>query len=173
MTQDFTRGPPSTRPLPSRLIPPTYPGPIEVRRTSTAGTVRLPNGQPFLTHARRDDRARGRARRPVARALLRLLLGLVNEQTHTITDAPSLKKDGERCPRTKCHLSPRLFCGRAQTTAIRPRRCIPGCYGIRSRCEATAFLVGATEPRLCATCDSQRGRAQHDPQDTKSCGAGD
>ena len=36
-------------------------------------------------------------------------LGRVDEQTYTITGALSFKKDGERCPRTKCHLSPRLF----------------------------------------------------------------
>ena len=37
------------------------------------------------------------------------LLGRVDERTRTITGAPSLKKDCERCPRTQCHLSSRLF----------------------------------------------------------------
>ena len=36
-------------------------------------------------------------------------LGRFDERTRTITGAPSLKKDCERCPRTKCHLSFRLF----------------------------------------------------------------
>ena len=37
------------------------------------------------------------------------LLGRFDERTRTITGAPSLKKDCERCPRTKCHLSSRLL----------------------------------------------------------------
>ena len=42
---------PSARPLPTRIIPPTYPGHSEIRRVSTAGTFRLHNGQQFFTQA--------------------------------------------------------------------------------------------------------------------------
>ena len=86
---------PSARPLPTHLTPPSYPGPFEVRRISTAGTFRLHNGQPFLTQALngeligleevRDGLWNGLYYDP--------LLGRFDEQCRTITGAPSLKKD--------------------------------------------------------------------------------
>jgi hypothetical protein len=48
---------PSARPLPTRIIPPTYPGHFEIRRVSTAGTFRLHNGQRFFTQAFNGERS--------------------------------------------------------------------------------------------------------------------
>jgi transposase InsO family protein len=42
---------PSPRPYPERITPPEYPGHMEIRRVSTAGTFRLHADQPFLSHA--------------------------------------------------------------------------------------------------------------------------
>ena len=97
--------------MPSRLIPPTHPVPFEVRRISTAGTVRMLNGQPLLTHALNGEMIELESVRDCLWQVLSYnsRLSRVDEQTHTITGAPSLKKDGERCHRAKCHLSPRLF----------------------------------------------------------------
>lgn len=41
---------PSARPYPETITPPDYPGHMEVRRISTAGTFRLHAQQPFLSH---------------------------------------------------------------------------------------------------------------------------
>ncbi|MGH2611369.1 MAG: integrase core domain-containing protein, partial [Tepidiformaceae bacterium] len=45
---------PSPRPYPERIAPPEYPGHLEVRRVSSAGTFRLNAKQPFLSHALTD-----------------------------------------------------------------------------------------------------------------------
>ncbi len=45
----------SPRPFPSRIVPPTYPGHVKVRRASSAGTFRLHNGQQFLRQALYDE----------------------------------------------------------------------------------------------------------------------
>ena len=46
---------PSPRPYPERLLPPEYPGHMEVRRVSHAGTFRLKSKQPFLSQALADE----------------------------------------------------------------------------------------------------------------------
>jgi transposase InsO family protein len=50
-----SRWQPSPRPYPQRITPPEYPGPMEVRRVSAAGTFRLKATQPFLSNALRDQ----------------------------------------------------------------------------------------------------------------------
>ena len=45
----------SPRPYPERIQPPEYPGSMEVRRVSAAGTFRLKSAQPFLSNALRDE----------------------------------------------------------------------------------------------------------------------
>ena len=50
-----SRWQPSPRPYPERITPPEYPGHMEVRRVSTAGTFRLKATQPFLSNALRDQ----------------------------------------------------------------------------------------------------------------------
>ncbi len=50
------------------------------------------------------------------------LHGRFVERTRTITGAPSLKKDCQRCPQTKCHLSSQLFMHWTKSFAV-PRRC--------------------------------------------------
>ena len=102
---------PSSRPLPTRITPPTYPGHFEERRIRTAGTFRLHNGQQSLTRALNGEIIGLEEVRVGLWNVLYYdtLLGRFDEQSGTITGAPSLKKDCERCPRTKCQLSPRLF----------------------------------------------------------------
>lgn len=46
-----SRWSPSRRPYPERITAPEYPGHLEIRRVSTAGTFRLHHDQPFLSHA--------------------------------------------------------------------------------------------------------------------------
>jgi transposase InsO family protein len=46
---------PSPRPYPEKILGPEYPGHLEVRRVSTAGTFRLKFKQPFLSHALAND----------------------------------------------------------------------------------------------------------------------
>lgn len=46
---------PSPRPYPERLPKPEYPGHMEVRRVSNAGTFRLKSWQPFLSNALADQ----------------------------------------------------------------------------------------------------------------------
>ena len=86
---------PSARPLPPRIVPPTYPGHFEVRRVSTAGTFRLPNGQQFLTQALTGEMIGLEEVHDGVWNILyyETLLGRFVEQTRTITGAPSLKKD--------------------------------------------------------------------------------
>jgi putative transposase len=86
---------PSARPLPTRIIPPTYPGHFEIRRVSTAGTFRLHNGQQFLTQALNGEII---GLEEVQDGVWNViyyepLLGRFDERTRTITGAPSLKKD--------------------------------------------------------------------------------
>ena len=59
-------------PTRTRIAPPEYPGQMEMRRVSTAGTFRLKAAQPFLSHALRDQYigARGDRRRSVEHRLL-------------------------------------------------------------------------------------------------------
>ena len=86
---------PSTRPLPSRITPPTYPGHFEVRRIRTAGTFRLHNGQQFLTQALNGEHIGLEEVRDGLWNVLYYdtLLGRFDEPSRTITGALSLKKD--------------------------------------------------------------------------------
>lgn len=123
------------RPLPTRITPPTYSGHFQVRRISTAGTFRLHNGQQFLTQALNGEMIGLEEIRDGLRNVLYYdtLLDRFDEQTRTITGAPSLRKDCERCPRTKCHLSPPVY------TAPRGRR--------RHSCARTAPTPHRTRAR--------------------------
>ncbi len=86
---------PSARPLPTRIIPPTYPGYFEIRRVTTAGTVRLHNGQHFLTQALNGAMIGLEEGQEGLWNMLyyETLLGRFDERTRTITGAPSRKKD--------------------------------------------------------------------------------
>jgi putative transposase len=86
---------PSPRALPTRIVPPAYPGHFEIRRVSTAGTFRLHNGQQFLTQALNGEMI---GLEEVLDGVWNViyyttLLGRFDERTRTITGAPSLKKD--------------------------------------------------------------------------------
>ena len=50
-----SRWEPSPRPHPERTRPPEYPGSMEIRRVSAAGTFRLKSAQFFLSNALRDE----------------------------------------------------------------------------------------------------------------------
>ena len=98
----------SARALPARIIPPTYPGHFVIRRASTGGTFRLHNGQQFLTQALNGEMI---GLEDVRDGLWNVLyydtlLSRFDERTRTVTSAPSLKKDCQRCPQTKCHYLP-------------------------------------------------------------------
>ena len=85
---------PSPQPYPERIAPPDYPGHFEVRRVSSAGTFRLHSGQHFLSQALNDEYI---GLEEVQDGLWNIvyyetLLGRIDEHTHTITGAPSLKK---------------------------------------------------------------------------------
>ena len=82
-----------------------------MRRISTAGTFRLHHGQPFFTQALNGEVIDLKEVRDDLWNVLYsdTLLGRFDEQSRAITGAPSLKKNWSPCPRTKCHLSPRLF----------------------------------------------------------------
>jgi len=72
---------------------------------------RLHSGQHFLSQALNDEHI---GLEPVADGLWNILyyetlLGRFDEETHTITGAPSLKKKCYACPRTFCQLSSRLL----------------------------------------------------------------
>ena len=76
-------------------MPPTYPGHFDVRRISTAGTFRVHNGQQFLTQALNGEMI---GLEEVHDGVWNVryyepLLGRFDEQSRTITGAPSLKKD--------------------------------------------------------------------------------
>ena len=118
---------PSTRPFPTRVTPPSYPGHFEVRRVSSAGTFRLHNGQQFLSQAFNDEMIGLEEIDDGIWNVLyyQTLLGRFDERTRTIPGAPSLKKDCSPCPRTKCHLCSRLFTSRRSRAghACLPRQC--------------------------------------------------
>jgi len=82
-----SRWQPSPRPYPRRITPPEYPGPMEVRRVSAAGTFRLKAAQPFLSHALRDQYI---ALEEIADGVwsivyYRTLLGRIDERSGKIT----------------------------------------------------------------------------------------
>ena len=66
-----------------------------MRRINTAGTVRLPNGQQFVTQALNGEMIGLEEVRDGLWNVLYYdtLLGRFDERTRTITGAPSLKKD--------------------------------------------------------------------------------
>lgn len=89
-----SRWSPSPRPYPERIAPPEYPGHFEVRKVSGAGTFRLHSGQHFLSQALNHEYV---GFEEIADGLWNIvyyetLLGRFDEDTHTITGAPSLKK---------------------------------------------------------------------------------
>jgi putative transposase len=78
---------PSPRPYPERILPPEYPGHMEVRRVSHCGTFRLHSAQPFLSNALRDQHI---GLEEVADGIwnivyYRTLLGRIDERTNLIT----------------------------------------------------------------------------------------
>jgi hypothetical protein len=84
-----SRWQPSQRLYPKRITPPEYPGQLEVRRVSAAGTFRLKAAQPFLSNALRNQYI---ALEEIADGVwnivyYRTLLGRINERTGTITGA--------------------------------------------------------------------------------------
>jgi transposase InsO family protein len=90
-----SRWKPSARPYPERLSPPQYPGHVEVRRVSNAGTFRLHSKQQFLSQALNGHFI---GLEQVADGLWNILfyqtlLGRFDEEKKTITGAPSLRKD--------------------------------------------------------------------------------
>ena len=88
-----SRWTPSPRAYPERLAPPEYPGHFEVRRVSNAGTFRLHSGQHFLSQALNGEFIGLEEVHDGIWNILyyETLLGRFNEDTHTITGAPSLK----------------------------------------------------------------------------------
>jgi len=78
---------PSSRAYPERIIPPAYPGHMEVRRVSHCGTFRLHSAQPFLSNALRDQHI---GLEEVAEGIWNIvyyktLLGRIDERTRLIT----------------------------------------------------------------------------------------
>jgi transposase InsO family protein len=88
-----SRWAPSARAYPERIAPPEYPGHVEVRRISTAGTFRLHSGQSFLSQALNEEYVGFEEVQDGVWNILHYttLLGRFDERTHTITGAPSLK----------------------------------------------------------------------------------
>src|SRR4030095_13055452 len=89
-----SRWKPSARPYPERIAPPEYPGHFEVRKVSTAGTFRLHSGQHFLSQALNEEYV---GFEEIKDGLWNIvyydtLFGRFDEQTGTITGAPSLRK---------------------------------------------------------------------------------
>jgi len=83
----MSRWQPSPRSYPERIAPPEYPGHLEVRRVSAAGTFRLKAAQPFLSNALRDEHI---GLEEIADGLwnlvyYRTLLGRIDERTGQIT----------------------------------------------------------------------------------------
>lgn len=78
---------PSPRLYPERILPPEYPGHLEVRRVSAAGTFRLKAKQPFLSNALADEYV---GLEEIGDGLwnivyYRTLLGRIDERTGRIT----------------------------------------------------------------------------------------
>jgi len=88
-----SRWTPSTHAFPERIAPPQYPGHVEVRRVSNAGTFRLHSGQQFLSQALNGENI---GLEEVQDAIWNILyydtlLGRFDERNKTITGAPSLR----------------------------------------------------------------------------------
>jgi transposase InsO family protein len=78
---------PSPRSYPERIAPPEYPGHMEVRRVSAAGTFRLKAAQPFLSNALHDQHI---GLEEIGDGVWNIvyyttLLGRIDERTRTIT----------------------------------------------------------------------------------------
>jgi transposase InsO family protein len=91
-----SRWAPSPRPYPERIAPPEYPGHLEVRRVSSAGTFRLHSGQHFLSQALNNEYI---GLEQIDDGLWNILyyetlLGRFDDHTHTITGAHFRK---EKC----------------------------------------------------------------------------
>ena len=88
-----SRWTPSTREYPERIAPPDYPGHVEVRRVSNAGTFRLHSGQIFLSQALNgEDIGLEEVQDAVWNILYYdTLLGRFDERSKAITGAPSLR----------------------------------------------------------------------------------
>jgi len=84
---------PSVRAYPEHIAPPEYPGHVEVRRISTAGTFRLHSGQYFLSQALNEECVGFEEVQDGIWNILyyTTLLGRFDERTHAMTWAPSLK----------------------------------------------------------------------------------
>ena len=87
-----SRWTPSTRAYPERIAPPQYPGHVEVRRVSNAGTFRLHSGQQFLSQALNSEYI---GLEEVQDGIWNILyydtlLGRFDQRNKTITGAPSL-----------------------------------------------------------------------------------
>jgi len=85
---------PSSRPLPETLSPPEYPGHIEVRRVSNAGTFRLHSKQRFLSQALAGQHI---GLEQINDGIWNILfydtlLGRFDEPKNNITGAPALRK---------------------------------------------------------------------------------
>lgn len=85
---------PSSRPLPETLSPPQYPGHIEVRRVSNAGTFRLHSKQRFLSQALAGQHI---GLEQINDGIWNILfydtlLGRFDEPKNNITGAPALRK---------------------------------------------------------------------------------
>ena len=85
---------PSSRPLPETLSPPEYPGHIEVRRVSNAGTFRLHSKQRFLSQALAGQHIGLEQINDGIWNILfyNTLLGRFDEPKNNITGAPALRK---------------------------------------------------------------------------------
>jgi transposase InsO family protein len=88
-----SRWTPSTRAYPERIAPPAYPGHVEVRRVSNAGTFRLHSGQQFLSQALNGhDIGLEEVHDGIWNILYYdTLLGRFDERNKTITGAPALR----------------------------------------------------------------------------------
>src|SRR4051794_28998291 len=88
-----SRWKPSSREYPASIAPPEYPGHVEVRRVSNAGSFRLHCGQHFLSQALNGENV---GLEQVADGVWNILyyetlLGRFDERTNSITGAPSLR----------------------------------------------------------------------------------
>lgn len=87
---------PSNRPYPERILPPEYPGHVEVRRVSNKGSFRLKCGQIFLSQTLNGEYIGLEEINDGLWNILyyQTLLGRFDERTNKITGAPSLR---EKC----------------------------------------------------------------------------
>jgi putative transposase len=89
-----SRWTPSSRVYPERIMPPQYPGHVEVRRVSNCGTFRLHSGQHFLSQALNGEYI---GLEEVNTGIWNILyydvlLGRFDQRNKTITGAPSLRQ---------------------------------------------------------------------------------